>query len=154
MDETTKAIIEKVTIKYETPTRIPSGHVTDLFYDCIKLTPNDLARLAANAVGDLDQHLFDMTLGVAYSGILFASAVAGGREVAILEKEGRIYGLPVNGHKLVVVEDVIHTGKSVLAAEKIAQGCGAKVVGFACVVDRTTASFTEKPVWSAFKVFS
>ena len=94
MDETTKGIIERIAIRFPKPTRIPSGQVCSVFYDCYQLTPNDLARLSAFAVGHLDHDAFDVAVGVAYSGILFAASVAGGRKVAILQgKNGTTSGL-------------------------------------------------------------
>ena len=76
MDETGRAIIEGITVRYDKPREIPGGHKVSVFYDTRLLSPNDLARLAAQATGHLDHNAFDVVLGVAYNGIFFAAAVA------------------------------------------------------------------------------
>ncbi|MBN8548821.1 MAG: hypothetical protein J0M12_05865 [Deltaproteobacteria bacterium] len=153
MDETTKAVIERITRSYPTPQPIPSGHEACIFYDCARLTPNELARLAAEAVGHLHEDAFDVALGIAYQGILFAAALAGGREVAILQADGKISGSDLKGKKVIVVDDVVLSGKRVLDAEKKAAACGAVVVGYACIIDRSDGAFgsMEKPLWSAYQ---
>jgi orotate phosphoribosyltransferase len=157
MDETTKASIERITIRFEKPTRIPSGQVASVFYDCYQLAPSELARLAADAIGDLDHEAFDVSLGLAYSGILFAAAVAGGRKVAILQKDGRIFGPDLRGKRVVIVDDVVHTGRHIMQAAEIVQAEGGTVVGFVCIIDRSAGALTGAssqlgaPLWSAFQ---
>lgn len=157
MDETTKASIERITIRFEKPTRIPSGQVATMFYDCYQLAPSELARLAADAIGDLDHEAFDVALGLAYSGILFAAAVAGGRKVAILQKDGKIFGPDLRGKRVVVVDDVVHTGRHVAEAADIVRAEGGVVVGFVCIIDRSSGqlqrpeSQLKAPLWSAFQ---
>jgi orotate phosphoribosyltransferase len=162
MDETTKGIIERIAIQFPKPTRIPSGQVCSVFYDCFQLTPNDLARLAAHAVGHLDHDAFDVAVGRAYSGILFAASVAGGRKVAILQKDGRFFGPDLKGQRVVVVDDVVHSGRQLQDAAERVQAEGGRVVGFACLIDRSGGTFGNSdgadaasglgaPLWSAFQ---
>jgi orotate phosphoribosyltransferase len=157
MDETTKAAIDRITIRFERPTRLPSGQVAGVFYDCYQLAPSELARLAADAIGDLDHDVFDMAVGLAYSGILYAAAVAGGRKVAILQKDGQIFGPDLRDKKVVVVDDVVHTGRHLLEATKKIEAEGGIVVGFVCIIDRSsgkllgTSSPLPAPLWSAFE---
>lgn len=153
MDETTKALIEKITFTYPTPQPIPSGHLCSIYYDCMQLSPNDLARLAALAVGHLDQHHFDIAVGIAYNGIFFAGAVAGGRHTAILQKDGRFHGPSLTGKRVVVVDDVVHSGNRMNeASAKVTEAKGI-VTGFACIIDRSEGRFgtEDKPLWSAFQ---
>jgi orotate phosphoribosyltransferase len=162
MDETTKGIIERIAIQFPKPTRIPSGQVCSIFYDCFQLTPNDLARLAAHAVGHLEHDAFDVAVGLAYSGILFAASVAGGRKVAILQKDGRFFGPDLKGQRVVVVDDVVHTGNRVQEAAERVRSEGGDVVGFACLIDRSggrlaappssgAAGGHSVPLWFAFQ---
>jgi len=160
MDETTKAIVERITITYAKPTRIPSGQVCSKFYDTLQLSPNDLARLAALAMGDNEPPHFDMAVGLAYTGILFASAVAGGRKVGIIQEDGRMFGPDVKGLKIVIVDDVVHLGQRLLKATTCIESEGGTVVGYACIVDRSQNLNTAKaaqhsnlqhPLWSAFQ---
>jgi orotate phosphoribosyltransferase len=156
MDETTKGLINRITVRFDSPTTLPSGQVASVFYDCYQLVPSELARLAAEAVGDLESDYFDVAVGLAYSGILFAASVAGGRKVAIVQKDGKIFGPDLRGRRVLVVDDVAHTGKRLLgAAKRVADG-GGIVVGFVCIVDRSSgilggpSSPLKLPLWSAF----
>lgn len=153
MDETTKAVIERITRSYPKPQTIPSGHESCAYYECNLLTPNELARLAAEAVGHLPEDAFDVAIGIAYQGILFAAALAGGREVSILQTDGKFSGSDLSGKKVIIVDDVVHSGKRMLDAEAKAVAAGANVVGYACVVDRSDGAFgsKHKPLWSAFQ---
>lgn len=157
MDETTKASIERITIQFPKPTRIPSGQVASVFYDCYQLAPSELARLAADAIGDLEHDAFDLVIGLAYSGILFAAAVAGGRKVAILQKDGKLFGPDLKGKKVLVVDDVVHTGRHLVEAANKAESEGANVVGFVCIIDRSSGKLSAEgsplkaPLWSAFQ---
>lgn len=153
MDETTKSVIERITRSYPKPQTIPSGHESCMYYECSRLTPNELARLAAEAVGHLPEDAFDVAIGIAYQGILFAAALAGGREVSILQTDGKFSGSELRGKKAVIVDDVVHSGKRMLDAEKLALACGTKVIGYACIIDRSDGAFgsKDKPLWSAFQ---
>ena len=154
MDETTRAAIDRVTVKHDKPVTLPGGQTSQVFFDCVRLSPNDLARLAAEATGHLPSKAFDVALGVAYNGVYFASAVAGGRQVAILQKDGNIYGPDLRGKFVVVVSDVVCTRKELLAGAAAAEKLGAKIVGFACIVDRSDGKFggEAQPLWSAYAV--
>jgi len=153
MDETTKAIIERITIRLPKPTRIPSGAICSVFYDCFQLTPNDMARLGAHAVGHLDHDAFDIAVGLAYSGILFAAAIAGGRKVVILQKDGSFFGPDLRGQRVVVVDDVVHSGRHLREARDRIVGEGGVVVGFACAIDRSEGGEMglAEPFWSAYQ---
>jgi len=160
MDETTKKIIDKISVTYPKPTQIPTGQTCSVFYDCFQLSPSDLARLAADAVGDVDHDTFDIVVGLAYSGILFAASVAGGKKVAILQKDGQLFGPPLVGLRVIIADDVVHAaGRMREAAVKVG-AAGGKVIGFACIVDRSGGRFAAglpsengelRPLWSAFQ---
>jgi orotate phosphoribosyltransferase len=154
MDETTSTIIERITIKSDKPMRLPNGEHSDVFYDCIQLTPNDLARLAAEAVGELDENSFDMAVAVAYSGILFSAAVAGGKQVAILDHQNKIQGPDVVNKRVIVVDDVIHHANRINKSIDLISKMGAKVVAVAAIIDRLDVNRTNLsiPLYSAFQV--
>ncbi len=153
MDETSRAIIDKITVRYAKPTVIESGHSCAVFYDCLKLSPADLARLAAEATGDLPEETFDLAVGIAYTGILFASALAGGRGVAIFTTDAKVFGPPLKGKRVIIVDDVVHSGSKLLNAQKVIARAGATVVGFACIIDRSGGQFGSEalPLWSALQ---
>lgn len=153
MEETAAAIIGKVTETYPTATQIFSGHKVTVFYDCVQLSTGDLARLAAEAIGDLGDDAFDLSLGLAYSGILFSSAVAGGRQVAILQKDGQVCGPSLKGKRVIVVDDVVHSGSNMRRGIAAAKQFGAEVVGCACIVDRSNgaADLGKITLYSAYQ---
>ena len=161
MDETTKKVIDRISVTYAKPTQIPTGQVCSVFYDCFQLSPSDLARLAAEAVGDVDHDTFDMVVGLAYSGILYAAAVAGGKKVGIIQKDGQFFGPPLKGLRVVIADDVVHSGGRIREAAGKVVAAGGEVVGFACIIDRSGGTFhtgrisdqkgESKPLWSAFQ---
>ena len=154
MDETTSSIIERITIRSDKPMRLLNGEYSSIFYDCIQLTPNDLARLAAESVGELPESTFDIAIGVAYSGILFAAAVAGGKQVAILDHELAIQGPSIEGKKVILVDDVVHTGRKIAAGIEAVAQSGGELVGVACIIYRQgdLLSSLGVPVWSAVQL--
>jgi orotate phosphoribosyltransferase len=152
MDETTKAIIDQITIRFAKPTRISSGEVVSVFYDCFQLTPNDYARLAAHALGHLEHDAFDIAVGLAYSGILYAAAVAGGRKVVIMQKDGHFFGPDMRGQRVVIADDVVHTGRHLANAAERVTAQGGIVVGFACLIDRSRGKAKlPAQLWSAMQ---
>ena len=87
---------------------------------------------------------FDLILSPAMGGIIIGYDV--GR---ILNKE-TIFAERVNGefklrrdflikkhNKVLIIEDVITTGKSSLECSKLVSSVGAKIVGYACIIDRS-----------------
>jgi len=161
MDETTKKVIDLISVVYSTPTKIPTGQICTVFYDCFQLSPSDLARLAAEAVGDVDHDSFDIVVGLAYSGILFAAAVAGGKKVGILQKDGQFFGPALTGLRVIIADDVVHTGGRMKEAATKVSAAGGIVVGCACIIDRSGGAFQSgivsdkggesRPLWSAFQ---
>lgn len=151
-DETTESIIKRITVQYKTPREIPGGHTVSSFFDCVNLTPTELARLAAQAIGDLPISFFDMAVGVAFTGILFGGAVAGGREVGILTPSGELIGPRLEGKKIVIVDDVIVRGTKVLQAKNAIEALGGNVVGFVCIVFRGNADQFKLPIFAAHSV--
>lgn len=151
MDETTKAIISRITKQCTSPRPLPSGNACSVFYDCLELTPNDLARLAAEATGDLPESIFDVAVGLAYTGIFFAAAVAGGRQVGVLQSDNSYRGPDIEGKNVVVVDDVVHSGNRIRRAAETLEKAGARVVGFVAIVDRSNGEIGTAacPLWSA-----
>lgn len=141
MDETTRRLIERHTQK--------SG-----YFDTTELNASDLSRLAAEATGDLPLEICDVVVGIAYSGIFFGFAVAGGRQLAILQHDGILTGASVSGKKIMLADTAICDGKVLAKAKEIVEKNGGNVIGFAVIVDRqkTYGTFKGLPVWSAFQL--
>jgi orotate phosphoribosyltransferase len=100
-------------------------------------------------------------VGLAYSGILYAAAVAGGKKVGIIQKDGQFFGPPLKGLRVVIADDVVHSGGRIREAAGKVVAAGGEVVGFACIIDRSGGTFhtglisdqkgESKPLWSAFQ---
>ena len=87
---------------------------------------------------------FDMILSPAMGGIII------GYELGRILKKETIFSERVNGefklrrdfeikknNKVLIVEDVITTGKSSLECSKLVENSHAKIVGYACIIDRS-----------------
>jgi orotate phosphoribosyltransferase len=141
MDDTTKGIISRIAVPGD-----------PLRWNTAVLNPNELARMAADAVGHLDESIFDVAIGIAYSGVLFAAAVAGGHEVSILQQDGKFWGPSIAGKKVIIVDDQARDLLRLQDGFAKAQAAGGTVVGFAVLIDATAgASGTlPAPLWSAY----
>ncbi len=87
---------------------------------------------------------FDLILSPAMGGIII------GYEIGKILNKKTIFSERVNGkfqlrrdfkieknNKVLIIEDVITTGKSSLECSKLAQMVGATIVGYACIIDRS-----------------
>ena len=94
---------------------------------------------------------FDLILSPAMGGIVIGYDI--GR---ILNKE-TIFSERVNGkfklrrdfsikktNKVIIIEDVITTGKSSLECSQLVNSAGAKIVGYACIIDRSNGQTSIK----------
>ena len=94
---------------------------------------------------------FDLILSPAMGGIVI------GYEIGRLLKKETIFSERVNdefrlrrdfnihkNQKVLIVEDVITTGKSSLECSQLVQNYGAKIVGYACIIDRSNGKSSIK----------
>lgn len=135
---------------------LSSGQEADYYVDMRRVTLDGVAaplvgRVMRQVVADWE---FDavggLTLGAdpVATSMLHAAAVAGERlDAFVVRKEAkkhgmqrRIEGTPVEGRRVLVVEDTSTTGKSPLAAVEALREAGAEVVGVATIVDRDTGA--------------
>jgi orotate phosphoribosyltransferase len=135
---------------------LSSGREADYYVDMRRVTLDGVAaplvgRVMRQVVADWD---FDavggLTLGAdpVATSMLHAAAVAGERlDAFVVRKEAknhgmqrRIEGTPVEGRRVLVVEDTTTTGNSPLAAVEALREAGAEVVGVATIVDRDTGA--------------
>ncbi|MBI4395288.1 MAG: orotate phosphoribosyltransferase [Candidatus Omnitrophica bacterium] len=141
-------------IRLPQPIRLSSGKLSDIYFDGRKVTlhPEGM-KLFAEAILELvDLNQIDAVggpsigadpIGTAVS--LFAYLNKGKIIPAFLvRKEPKEYGLQKQiegadikpGMRILVVEDIITTGKNVLNTISIIEGLGAKVVQVVCLLDR------------------
>jgi orotate phosphoribosyltransferase len=135
---------------------LSSGRVADYYVDMRRVTLDGVAapvigRVMRRLVSDWD---FDavggLTLGAdpVATSMLHAAAAAGQRLDAFVVRKSekahglqrRIEGSPVEGRRVLVVEDTSTTGGSALVAVEALREANADIVGVAVVVDRDTGA--------------
>ena len=144
----TKALIEGHFI-------LSSGLHSSKYVQCAQLMskPSQAQKicdsLAAKIIKEIDD--FDLILSPAMGGIIV------GYEIGKILNKQTIFSERVNGefilrrdfqikkgNKVLIVEDVITTGKSSLECSKLVISNEAKVVGYACIIDRSNGKSSIK----------
>ena len=124
--------------------RLTSGLHSDTYIQCALLLENPkMAVEIGNSLARKVEKDSDLVLSPALGGIIigFATALALGCPMIFAERfEGKMEirrGFAIeSGSRVLLVEDVITTGGSVLELARIAEEAGAFVTGIACIVDR------------------
>jgi orotate phosphoribosyltransferase len=148
---------------------LSSGRHSDKYFQCAKLlqypdwTAEALAGLAGRIRADAGKLGADAVVGPAMGGIIAAWEL--GRQLGLRSffternEDGKMSlrrGFEVKqGERILIVEDVITTGKSYGECAAALEDCGAEIVGVACIVDRRAADTppeTSWPLYAACKV--
>ena len=126
--------------------RLSSGlHSDKYFQSALVLAHPDLAaRLAGELARKLPEGPVDIVVGPAMGAILVAHEMARalGRVALFAERVDdrfvlrRGFSIPPGSHVL-LVEDVLTTGRSILQLAELVEQIGARVAGLACLIDRT-----------------
>ena len=135
---------------------LSSGKTSDYYIDLRRVTLDGAAaplvgRVMRELVADWDfVAVGGLTLGAdpVATAMLHATAAEGGRLDAFVVRKAekahglqrRIEGTPVEGRRVLAVEDTSTTGGSVLTAVEALRDAGAEVVGVAVIVDRDTGA--------------
>jgi orotate phosphoribosyltransferase len=135
---------------------LSSGQTADYYVDLRRVTLDGAAapivgRVMRDLVEDWDfEAVGGLTLGAdpVAGAMLHAAAAAGERlDAFVVRKAGKAHGLqrriegsPVEGRRVLAVEDTSTTGGSVLTAVEALREAGAEVVGVAVIVDRATGA--------------
>ena len=127
---------------------LSSGLHSDKYIQCAKLLskPKKAKDLCLSLAGKIKENLkdFNLILSPAIGGIVIGYEI--GRilnvETIFAERVNNIFELRRGfiidkNHKILIVEDVITTGKSSLECSLIGEKFGAEVVGFASLIDRS-----------------
>ena len=111
------------------------------------------AELAGKVRAALGEKPCDLVLAPALGGVVFGYEMA--RQLGVpglfteRDKEGIMRlrrGFELKpGQRVLIAEDVITTGGSVLEVRKIVEDAGATPVGFACLFDRSVGAFQPGP---------
>ncbi len=135
---------------------LSSGRTADYYVDLRRVTLDGetapvIGRVMLELVEGWDfEAVGGLTLGadpVAVA-MVHATAATGGRlDAFVVRKQGKAHGLqrliegsPVEGRRVVAVDDTSTTGGSVLTAVEALREAGAEVVGVAVIVDRDTGA--------------
>tara|TARA_B100001173_G_scaffold303987_1_gene307405 strand:+ start:675 stop:1235 length:561 start_codon:yes stop_codon:yes gene_type:complete len=134
---------------------LSSGLHSPRYVQCAQLLskPQKALRLCNSLAEKITTSLkeFDLILSPAMGGIIIGYEIG-----KILNKEA-IFSERVNGsfklrrgfsikknQKVLVVEDVITTGKSSLECSKLIIESGAEIIGYSCIIDRTNGKSVLK----------
>lgn len=137
---------------------LSSGKHSDGYCQCAKLLmyPDRAAAVCSVIKEKLDGRQVDMVVGPAMGGIVIAYELGRtlGCPAIFTERENDEMtlrrGFAVEpGMKVLVVEDVVTTGKSSLETIKVLKAAGAEVIGIACLADRTQGADIGYPLFPA-----
>ncbi|WP_156300359.1 orotate phosphoribosyltransferase [Streptobacillus canis] len=143
---------------------LSSGRHSDRYVQCAKVTmyPERAEKICEIIKEKLDKDnvKVDAVVGPAMGGIVISYEL--GRAIKarcmFTERENDLMtlrrGFFINpGEKVLIVEDVVTTGKSSLETIKVLEELGAEVVGIASIVDRTGENIKlDYPLYSAIKL--
>ena len=128
---------------------LSSGLHSDKYVQCASLLSKpDKAKLICNSLAQKIKNNFkkvDLVLSPAIGGIII------GYELGKILNIGTIFAERVNNifvlrrgfkierkSKVLIVEDVITTGKSSMECSELVKKSGAEIVGYACIIDRSS----------------
>ena len=141
-------ILKKTNALIEGHFILSSGLHSSKYVQCAKLmsVPNEAVKICQSLSEKIKKELtdFDIILSPAMGGIIV------GYELGKQLNKKTIFSERVNGefklrrdfkieqgHKVLIVEDVITTGKSSLECSKLVSSNNAKIIGYACIIDRS-----------------
>lgn len=140
---------------------LSSGKHSDGYCQCAKLLmyPDRAAKVCEVIREKLGDTKVDMVVGPAMGGIIIAYELgrALGCPAIFTERENDEMtlrrGFKVEkGMNVLVVEDVVTTGKSSIETIRVLKENGANVIGIACLADRTQGKDIGYPIYSAVEL--
>lgn len=141
---------------------LSSGKHSDGYVQCAKLLmyPEKAERVCQAIKKEIGENIPDLVVGPAMGGIIVSYEL--GRSLGVpaifTERVDNIMmlrrGFEIkSGQRVIVVEDVVTTGKSSLETIKVLEEYGAEVIGIACIVDRRAEDLDlGYPVFAACKL--
>lgn len=137
---------------------LTSGLHSDTYFQCAKLYqyPDIVEALASELAKKLENIEFDTIVAPAIGAVIFGyetAKQAKKRNLFVERKDGEMqlrrgYSL-AKGEKVVIVEDVITTARTIFETKEAIKEFGCEVVGVACIVDRTQGKLDDQ-----FKIYS
>ena len=134
------------------------GLQSDTYFQCAKLYqyPNIVETLAKELAKKLENIEFDTIVAPAIGAVIFGYEVAKQskkRNLFVERKDGKMelrrgYQLK-KGERVVIVEDVITTARTIFETKEAIKEFECEVKGVACIVDRTQGKLDDQ-----FKIYS
>jgi len=139
---------------------LSSGKHSNKYCQCAKLMQypdktKEVISIVAEKVKGLD---IDLVVGPAMGGITAAYEL--GRQLGVraifTERENNVMTLRrgfeiKQGEKILIMEDVVTTGKSSLETARVLENLGGEVIGLGCVVDRKSSEI-HLPIYSSVQL--
>ena len=142
------AVLRKTNALIEGHFVLSSGLHSSVYIQCAKLLshPHIASKICLSLSKKIKKKFkkIDLILSPAMGGIII------GYEIGKLLKKETIFCERVNGKftlrrgfnikkgsRVLIIEDVITTGKSSLECSKLVSKVGAKIIGYACIIDRS-----------------
>lgn len=145
-DEMVTEILKEVGTLLEGHFLLSSGRHSNRYVQCAKLLqyPDKAEKVLSVAADKLKDVEIDIVVGPAMGGIVAAYEMGRqlGKPAIFTERENGEMTLRrgfeiKEGQKILIMEDVVTTGKSTIETKKVLEELGGKVVGVGCVVNRT-----------------
>ena len=137
---------------------LTSGLHSDTYFQCAKLYqyPDIVETLAKELAKKLENIEFDTIVAPAIGAVIFGYEVAKQtkkRNLFVERKDGKMelrrgYQLK-KGERVVIVEDVITTARTIFETKEAIKEFECEVKGVACIVDRTQGKLNDQ-----FKIYS
>jgi len=143
---------------------LSSGLRSSKYIQCAQLLSKpSKANKICNSLAEkiqLNKIDFDLILSPAMGGIIIGYEIGRilGKETIFSERVNGIFELRRNfiikkNSKVLIIEDVITTGKSSMECEKLVEECNGIVVGYACIIDRSNGkSNIQKKIISQIEI--
>lgn len=139
---------------------LSSGKHSNKYCQCAKLMqyPDKTEKVIAIVAEKVKNLGIDVVVGPAMGGITAAYEL--GRQLNIraifTERENNVMtlrrGFEIKpGEKILIMEDVVTTGKSSIETARVLESYGGKVIGIGCIVDRKVSEI-ELPLYSAVEL--
>ena len=127
---------------------LSSGLHSSKYVQCAQLMskPNQATKICESLANKITAKLndFDLILSPAMGGIIVGYELGKilNKETIFSERVNGVFKLRRDfkikkGKKVLIVEDVITTGKSSLECSKLVQDNNADIIGYACIIDRS-----------------
>ena len=165
-------VLKRACLKLPEPIKLSSGKMSDVYFDGRKVTldPHGIILFARAILEVVKLNSLDAVGGPSIGADPIATAVSvfalldkkKALPVFLIRKEPKQYGLQKqvegadlkSGMNVLMVEDVVTTGKSVLNAISVVESLGAKVVQVVCLLDRDEGGSEALRSYSLTPIFT